>query len=605
MSGLPRCEVSSTIGRDAGVSEKCYPLKGNQPERLRRGDVFTIDSSVPVSSGALSRLAIPYEPLWPGPAGQLFEVDATDGVTRISRGAPDLDRRGPDDFVFDQGQNETHCRNVYFAAMATYESFRRALGRPVAWAFWREGSYPALKLMPFAEHALNAYYDRNAAAIGFGYGPAGEESDRADRRLIRFTALSSDIVTHEVTHALIDGLRPDYDMPMHPDVFAFHEALADTIALLSRFERGGYLGYLMQRSGLSFLREKSLISLAPQLGGLIRKSGLRTLDVAWTEAAFADGDADMPARYDNAPELPHDRGGLLSSAVFEAFLRALDRRISPLIQLAEPVNSAVGRYLLEQVQQIASRMAGHFLNICIRALDYCPPATILFADYLRAMITADRLLAPLDRFGYREELIAAFRRRGIYPDGIDVVSETALSWDPPEIPVYPIPGLALSAIRYDTSPVMPLSGAEIRRQARALAHAIDADARLARALGLRAPGFAGPGSKLSAPQVTSIRPTLRVGPDGFIDFSMIAEIVQICDTAVEDGRMIRHRGGATLILDPTGTPALTIRQRIDNEQRIEAENRYALRQDSKPHEGNGDLRQHAPICRISQRSPVL
>ncbi|MBU3031099.1 hypothetical protein [Paracoccus marinaquae] len=573
MAGLPRCIIPDSIGREAGVASRCYPLKGNQPARLRRGDVFTVDTSIRLCDGALSNLSIPYEPLLPGPAGTLFEVDATDCVTSVSRGRPDLDRRGPDDFAFDQGQNETHCRNVYFTAMATYESFRRALGRPVAWAFWREGSYPPLRLMPFAQQALNAYYDRSEAAIGFGYSPAGGDSDLADRRLIRFTALSSDIVAHEVTHALIDGLRPDYDMPVHPDVFAFHEALADVVALLSRFERPGYLAYLLRESGMTFLQGRSLISLAPELGRLVRESGLRSLDVDWTSAGTDQPGKDLP-RYADAPDAPHARGGLLSSAVFEAFLGALDRRIGPLIQLAAPTGSSVGRYLLEQVQEIAARTAEHFLAICVRALDYCPPAAILFSDYLRAMITADRLLAPRDRHGYREQLIDAFRRRGIYPEGIDVVSEGELAWKPPEVPVYPIPGLALSELRYDISPILPLSAAEIRRQARALALAIDADPRLARELGLRDPGLAGPGMQFSAPEITSVRPTLRVGPEGFIDFSIIAEVTQNCDIRIDDQSVVRHRGGATLILDPRGTPALIVRQRIDNTARLTAETEY-------------------------------
>ncbi|MDN5568474.1 MAG: hypothetical protein L0G27_06955, partial [Paracoccus sp. (in: a-proteobacteria)] len=239
MARLPRCTLSDRIARDAGVTAACYDLKGNQPARLRRGQVFTVDGSIRTLDGALSTLSIPFEPLLPGPTGRLFRVDATDCASGVTRGRPDLDRPGPDDFTFDQGRDETHCRNVYFTAMATYESFRSALGRPVAWAFWREDHHPPLRLMPFAEHSLNAFYDRDQAAVCFGYSPASMDSDRADRHLLRFTALSSDVAAHEVTHALIDGLRPDYDAPVNPDVFAFHEALADIVALLSRFQRPG------------------------------------------------------------------------------------------------------------------------------------------------------------------------------------------------------------------------------------------------------------------------------------------------------------------------------------------------------------------------------
>ena len=210
----------------------------------------------------------------------------------------------------------------------------------MAWAFWTRDSHPALQLKPFAQRALNAYYDREKSEIGFGFDRAGPDSDRADSRLIRFTALSSDVIAHEVTHALIDGLRPDYDLPVHPDVFAFHEAVADIVALLSRFERASYLPWLLRESGLSFLKNDFLTSLAPELGKLVRQSGLRTLDIAWTELGTGkENDKEKPGRfrYDNAPNEPHQRGGLLSSAVFEAFLQSLDRRIKPLVDLAAPV----------------------------------------------------------------------------------------------------------------------------------------------------------------------------------------------------------------------------------------------------------------------------
>ena len=159
MADIPRCQVPDTILREAGVRQTCYELQGNLPRQLRHGQVYTVDSAMRMSNGAISALTIPYEKLRPGPRGKLFHVDATDCETLLSRSCPDLDRAHGDDFAFDQGDHETHCRNTYFTAMATYELFRRALGRPVAWAFWTRDSHPALQLKPFAQRALNAYYD--------------------------------------------------------------------------------------------------------------------------------------------------------------------------------------------------------------------------------------------------------------------------------------------------------------------------------------------------------------------------------------------------------------------------------------------------------------
>lgn len=71
MERLPRLTTADTITREAGVTRACYALKGNQPARLRRGQVFTVDGSIRRQDGGLSELAIPHETLAPGPQGRL------------------------------------------------------------------------------------------------------------------------------------------------------------------------------------------------------------------------------------------------------------------------------------------------------------------------------------------------------------------------------------------------------------------------------------------------------------------------------------------------------------------------------------------------------
>ena len=85
--------------------------------------------------------------------------------------------------------------------------------------------------------------------------------------------------------------------------------------------------------------------------------------------------------------------------------------------------------LVNRLAETATKTADNFLNICIRALDYCPPVDILFGDYLRAVITADHHLFPDDKYSYRAALIDAFRSRGIIPESVTSFSEESLLWE--------------------------------------------------------------------------------------------------------------------------------------------------------------------------------
>ena len=78
----------------------------------------------------------------------------------------------------------------------------------------------------------NAYYSPKKKALLFGYFPASISSP--GRNLpggIVFTSLSNDIIAHETTHAILDGLHRRYIEPSNPETLAFHEAFADIVSL--------------------------------------------------------------------------------------------------------------------------------------------------------------------------------------------------------------------------------------------------------------------------------------------------------------------------------------------------------------------------------------
>ena len=65
--------------------------------------------------------------------------------------------------------------------------------------------HEAVQHPPHAFADPNAFYSRDDRAIFFGYfqGPSNKPI---------YTCLSHDIVAHETTHAILDGLREDKDV---------------------------------------------------------------------------------------------------------------------------------------------------------------------------------------------------------------------------------------------------------------------------------------------------------------------------------------------------------------------------------------------------------
>jgi len=211
-------------------------------------------------------------------------------------------------------------------------------------------------------------------------------------------------------------------------------------------------------------------------------------------------------------------------------------------------------------------VASQFLTICIRAVDYCPPADMELGEYLRALITADGDVEKTDKWGFREALMRSFRRRHIFPAHVQFMTEAAVRWQSPETELS-IPGLAFRDLRFDGEPGRPADAKELTRQAHALGRFVT-DPRHARAFKLVAPGATLPKGivQASPPLVQSVRVTRRAAPDGRILFDLIGEVTQSC-TVQHAGELFDMTGGCTVVIDPEGTVRYAIYKRFDSEER--------------------------------------
>ena len=215
------------------------------PPALRRTQELTIiaqDPSVKADGKILTaQVSVPAEELAPGPRGyrvQVIDYDSSTGVLY-----PPLEYRILEDGAYNdpfQGESDEillndpkfHAQNVYAIIMRTLARFESALGRRVGWSF--QGHQ--LQVAPHAFADANAFYSKDDRALLFGYFPKADGGRQTgDQRDMVFTCLSHDVIVHETTHALLDGLRRRYTDPSSPEQAAFHEGFADIVALLSIF----------------------------------------------------------------------------------------------------------------------------------------------------------------------------------------------------------------------------------------------------------------------------------------------------------------------------------------------------------------------------------
>jgi hypothetical protein len=467
---------------------------------------------------------------------------------------------------------------VYAVASETIRRFEFALGRPIRWRF-RSGARDdpnrqKLRIFPHGVQAANAYYSRDLRALVLGYFSASETDAGGNLPgQTIFTCLSHDIIVHETTHAILDSLRMHFMDLTGPDMQAFHEAFADIVALFQHFTFHQALVDSIRRSGGMLHRPELAPAIQPQGGSGIRAEVATANPLIGLAQQFGEalgtrkalrsaiGSRADPQELKKYTE-PHQRGAILVAAVFDAFFTAFFNRVRDLLSLARRAGWANGDLpadLAVRLAQDAARVASHFCNVCIRAIDYCPPVDMTFGDYLRALITADYELVPDDDRGYRPAIIDAFRARGIVPDGVRSYSEESLLWSRPGVET------GAQAVRCPGLDFEPRRGQTARaKQAARNAVALSRfGSQNAKALGLVAD---------VSVQAFSFHRLNRIGPDGQLKVQIVAELLQQKEELRDPNDRnsgATFRGGSTIVFDENGALCYAIHKALDSQTRLE------------------------------------
>jgi hypothetical protein len=508
-----------------------------EKQRARRLTIVAQDPRFTNPDGTIVRAVVSVPPEWIeiGPRGQRFHVVDYDATARRLNEPLDLtdelETRAPRPWSsVDRFRNaadeelvrnlQFHQQNVYTIAARTLGAFEFALGRRLPWAFDGHQLY----LVPHAFAEANAYYSGDDFGVFFGYLQASDGS-------WVYTCLSHDIVVHEVTHAILDGLRPRFIEPSLPDQPAFHEAFADIVALLSVFSVPelvlAVLGSEDEKGRVpaanvdpETLGASPLFTLASQFGEAV--SGIRGSALRRSLTLEPGYDWQDDPEFDEA----HRRGEVLVAAILRTLLDMWSKRLADLTE--------DDRLSRARAAEEGAKSAAHLLNMVIRAIDYSPATELEFDDFLDAILVSDEVLAPDDQHDYRGSVRKWFNAFGIQQPAMEIVdlARAPLNYT----------HLNFTAMRADRDEVCRF----IWQNAEALG-GIDRDRYL---------------------RVDAVRPSVRVGPDGLVVNEVVADYVQALDTTVAEARRalpdlavpaglkdeteLQLRGGGTLIFDQFG-----------------------------------------------------
>jgi hypothetical protein len=170
---------------------------------------------------------------------------------RFAKGAPSSNtyRPGTMEFLYWQSRE---------AALSALDAFAACGGPLAAWSPDVRGS---LELVPNAGDDLNAYYDRRTLSFFVSRDNNGTVCSGA----------STDVVSHETGHAILDSLRPELWNSSLPEHAAFHEAFGDCMAILTALNDDATRKALLAHPG-AFDAENFVESLAEELSDAVRRT---------------------------------------------------------------------------------------------------------------------------------------------------------------------------------------------------------------------------------------------------------------------------------------------------------------------------------------------
>jgi len=265
-----------------------------------------------------------------------------------------------------------------------------------------------LKIVPRAGEMLNAYYD--GKNLKFFY-----QFDKKAKKVI-YLADSVDIVAHELGHAVLDAMRPDFWSSQALEIWGFHEAFADITAVVTVMLQDEMIEYALKETGGDLRKSNVISKLAEEVGDTI-------YNMTGGRGGYKPGEmrnAINEFKYTPPEKLPYDAphdklggechsfGRLMLAAWYDIFVE---------IQRQEKRG---GKKCLDAA--ITARDVSY--KYLMKAVKMAPNSVRLYNGVAKAMLAVDRMHGS----PYKQAIGGVFQKRRIIRKPIKHLFRT-MNWD--------------------------------------------------------------------------------------------------------------------------------------------------------------------------------
>jgi hypothetical protein len=298
-------------------------------------------------------------------------------------------------YFYDVGTPQFDQVNAHTTVSRTLGFYQSLLGREIPWAFGNG----TIRVYPHKEEGANAYYSRDDGSVNFFYFDAGGLGKTVQ------TSESSDIVSHETGHAVLDGLRPNYIETYDTETGSFHEAFGDITAMLLAARVEDNLKSAIEQTGGDLRKNNLISSLAEEFGRAIH---LDDSDPSNDSRDFLRT-AINNYTYKDPSQLPDTSTGDGLSSEVHSFSKLFTGAFYDILSSAYEKRKAEGKESLEALRSAGDDMS----KIWGKTLEFLPVSSVRYRDAAQAMLKADAALGGR----YQQEIKDVFIKRKILAKG--------------------------------------------------------------------------------------------------------------------------------------------------------------------------------------------